>query len=106
MSNSTQQQPALYSLLPSPSYMLSYCLPLLLISIILTFAGAFLTLDRTRSFPPRYDAIPGTFDTRKVKKFHWSLQGGVGGLAIGYAFGGACYEIGHLRSTDRNDLMI
>lgn len=105
MTNSNHQSVVLSNLLPSPSYMLSYSLPLLLISIILTFAGAFLTLDRTRSFPPRYDVIPGAFDTKKVKKLHWSLQGGVGGLAIGYAFGGACYAICRLRLTDKNDLV-
>jgi hypothetical protein len=93
MSNSTQQPVVLSHLLPSACYLLPYALPLLLISIILTFSGAFLTLDRTRSFPPRYDAIPGAFDTKKAKKLHWLLQGGVGGLAIGYAFGSAFYAM-------------
>jgi hypothetical protein len=86
----TVQQPGveLLALLPSPAYVLSYSLPLLLLSIVLTFAGAFLTLDRSRSFAPRYDALPGGFDPRGKKKFHWLLEGGVGGLASGYVFGG------------------
>ena len=86
----TMQQPGvqLLTLLPSPAYVLSYSLPLLLLSLILTFAGAFLTLDRSRSFAPRYDALPGGFDPRDKRKFHLSLEGGIGGLASGYVFGG------------------
>ena len=37
---------------PSTPYVLAYSLPLLLISIPYTFLGAYLTLDRTRSFAP------------------------------------------------------
>ncbi|KAJ7176570.1 hypothetical protein C8R46DRAFT_1160522 [Mycena filopes] len=58
----------LTTLLPSTAYLLAYALPLLFISLLLTFAGAFLTLDRSRSI-------------------HFLLEGGVGGLAAGYAFG-------------------
>ena len=80
----------LTSLLPSSSYTLAYTLPLLLSSLCLTFAGAFLTLDRSRSFPPKYDSIPGDFIAQKrPRKFHWLLEGGIGGLASGYVFGGA-----------------
>ncbi|TFK39065.1 hypothetical protein BDQ12DRAFT_682957 [Crucibulum laeve] len=82
----------LTDLLSSTSYVLTYALPLLLLSLVLTFAGTFLTLDRSRSFPPRgpgYTAlpIPGAFDSPKKKKFAWMLEGGVGGLAGGYTFG-------------------
>jgi hypothetical protein len=92
-SNSSEHSVALTSLLPSTTYTLAYALPLLFLSIILTFSGAFLTLDRTRSFPPRYDTIPGGFDVKnKNKKFHWILEGGVGGIAAGYAFGGLLWR--------------
>ncbi|KAJ7083717.1 hypothetical protein B0H15DRAFT_911772 [Mycena belliarum] len=76
----------LTSLLPSSSYLLAYSLPLLFLSILLTFAGTFLTLDRTRSFPPeRYGVLPGAFEQKK--RLQWLLEGGVGGLAGGHAFG-------------------
>jgi hypothetical protein len=78
---------SLPSLLSTPIYILVYSLPLLLVSVLLTFAGAFLTLDRTRSFPP-YNA----FDAQTRKRI-WLLEGGVGGLLIGYAFGGAQYRL-------------
>lgn len=71
----------LTSLLPSTSYLLAYVLPLLFLSLTLTFAGAFLTLDRTRSFAPSYDTLP------KQRKTRWTVEGGVGGLAVGYVFG-------------------
>ncbi|KAJ7740901.1 hypothetical protein DFH07DRAFT_891638 [Mycena maculata] len=74
-------------LLPSTSYLLAYALPLLFLSIVLTFAGTFLTLDRTRSFPAeRYGVLPGAFEQQK-NRFHFLLEGGVGGLIAGYAFG-------------------
>jgi hypothetical protein len=75
----------LTTLLPSTSYVLIYSLPLLLVSLLLTFAGAFLTLDRTRSFPP-YALVPGAFQS--AEKRIWLLEGGVGGLSLGFALGG------------------
>jgi hypothetical protein len=85
------QTALLTTLLPSATYTLAYTLPLLLASLCLTFAGAFLTLDRSRSFPPIYDSIPGDFFPQKrSRKLHWLLEGGVGGLAAGYVFGGEC----------------
>jgi hypothetical protein len=84
---------SLVALLPSTGYLLAYSLPLLLLSVPLTFAGPLLTLDRTRVFPPRADAgyteqIPGSFGQRKSqKKLRWKLEGGLGGLMIGYSFG-------------------
>ncbi|KAJ7254711.1 hypothetical protein B0H12DRAFT_553899 [Mycena haematopus] len=76
----------LTTLLPSTSYLLAYSLPLLLLSILLTFSGAFLTLDRSRSFPAeRYGVLPGAFEQKK--RIQFLLEGGVGGLAAGYAFG-------------------
>ncbi|KAI0310727.1 hypothetical protein OF83DRAFT_1070095 [Amylostereum chailletii] len=73
-------------MLPSTSLALAYSLPLLLISLLLAFAGSFLTLERTRAFAPQRDAfqLPGT-KKRKLPRFY--LEGGVGGLASGYAFG-------------------
>ena len=80
-------------LLPTTPYILAYTLPLLLLSVLLTFAGTFLTIDRSRSFTPRSDAsnyssLPGAFDNpKKKRRFSWLLEGGIGGLASGYAFG-------------------
>ncbi|KAI5891747.1 uncharacterized protein SCHCODRAFT_01038712 [Schizophyllum commune H4-8] len=72
---------------PSSAFALAYALPLLFLSILLTFAGTFLTLDRTRSFPhPSYKAIPGSLDALK-RRITFALEGGAGGLAIGYSFG-------------------
>ena len=90
---SNESYDLLSSLLPSSPYALAYALPLFFLSVLLTFAGAFLTLDRTRSFPPT--ASPQT--ARKPKRVcsdlipsKWSavLEGGLGGLASGYIFGG------------------
>lgn len=82
----------LTDLLPSTSYRLAYALPLLVLSTLLAFSGSFLTLDRTRSFRPRNDPlnVPGSFSlTKKPRRFRLYLQGGLGGLAIGYSFGRA-----------------
>ncbi|KAL0960840.1 hypothetical protein HGRIS_005856 [Hohenbuehelia grisea] len=87
-SSDTSSAYTLSTLLPTTSFLLAYSLPLLLISSVLTFAGCFLTLDRSRSFAPRYEAIPGAFEQRPKKtKFTWMLEGGIGGLASGYVFG-------------------
>ncbi|KAJ7621139.1 hypothetical protein FB45DRAFT_798859 [Roridomyces roridus] len=76
----------LTNLLPSTDYLLTYSLPLLFLSLLLTFAGTFLTLDRSRSFPPeRYGVLPGAFEPKK--QINFTLEGGVGGLTSGYAFG-------------------
>ncbi|KAG2010343.1 hypothetical protein CC2G_013175 [Coprinopsis cinerea AmutBmut pab1-1] len=82
----------LTSLLPTTPYTLAYTLPLLLLSILLIFSGTFLTLDRTRSFPPKqeteYSAVPGLFELKpRKRRFKWYLEGGIGGIAIGYTFG-------------------
>jgi hypothetical protein len=80
----------LTDLLRSTDYRLTYALPLLVMSTLLTFAGAFLTLDRTRSFRPRRDPthVPGSFNlTKRSRRVRFYLQGGLGGLAIGYSFG-------------------
>jgi len=80
----------LTDLFSSQSYRLAYELPLLALSIILTFAGAFLTLDRTRSFRPRSDPlyVPGSFNlAKRPKRGRLYLQGGLGGVAIGFSFG-------------------
>lgn len=82
----------------STPFLLAYAIPLLLLSILVTFAGTFLTLDRTRTFAPRTDAtdaLPGAYkeasDESAVKKWFNSLRfrldGGVGGMAAGYIFG-------------------
>lgn len=72
----------LSSLVPSAAFLLPYALPLFLLSFILTFSGAFLTLDRTRSFTPTGDVIKP--NTTFLTPF---LHGGVGGIIAGYAFG-------------------
>lgn len=75
----------LSSLLPSGPFLLSYSLLLFIPSLVLTFAGAFLTLDRTRSFVPINDPfiIPKS-NTNVLIPF---FRGGVGGIIAGYAFG-------------------
>jgi hypothetical protein len=88
MATSTSTE--LTDLLRSTAYRLTYALPLLILSTLLTFAGAFLTLDRTRSFRPRRDPphLPGSFNlTKRSRRVRFYLQGGLGGLAIGYSFG-------------------
>ena len=79
------------SLLLTTPYILLYSIPLLLLSFVLTFAGTFLTLDRSRSFPPRsggdYAVLPTPGAKQAKRKFRWLLEGGVGGLLSGYAFG-------------------
>ncbi|KAF8073781.1 hypothetical protein FPV67DRAFT_1479250 [Lyophyllum atratum] len=80
----------LSALVSTTPHLLAYSVPLLLFSVPLTFAGTFLTLDRSRSFPSSYAPVPlpGAFDGPKKKsKIAFSLQGGMGGLAIGYVFG-------------------
>jgi hypothetical protein len=93
----------LTSLLTPTPYLLAYALPLLLISLLLTFSGTFLILDRSRSFPPAANGergstsgykslIPGKFPTiekMKMKKgsVNYHLEGGIGGLAGGFCFG-------------------
>lgn len=82
---SGHQTVLLTTLLPSTTYTLAYCLPLLFASLLLTFAGAFLTLDRSRAFPPSYDSLPGL---KLKRRLNWYLEGGIGGLVVGYVFGG------------------
>src|SRR5579863_8890371 len=75
---------------PSSAYRLVYDLPLFALSVLLAFAGAFLTLDRTRYFRPRSDPlhVPGSFNlTKRPRRVRFYLQGGLGGVAIGYSFG-------------------
>jgi hypothetical protein len=95
MSNSTPTE--LTTLIASHTATLVYAIPLLIISVVLTFAGTFLTLDRTRSFPPKHDKtdkfIYSSYESfEKPRKrgwfWWWRLEGGMGGLAVGFAFGG------------------
>ena len=90
---SNESYDLLSSLLPTTSFALAYALPLFLFSLALNLAGAFLTLDRTRIFT--------TLDTNRqppksqrlwLSSISWSLflHGGVGGICLGYAFGGVC----------------
>ncbi|KAF8325349.1 hypothetical protein F5887DRAFT_1085593 [Amanita rubescens] len=94
MSNSTPTE--LTTLIASHTATLVYAIPLLIVSVILTFAGTFLTLDRTRSFPPKHDKTDKfiyssyeSFEKRRKRGWFWwwRLEGGVGGLAVGFAFG-------------------
>ncbi|KAI0366938.1 hypothetical protein BV20DRAFT_1045924 [Pilatotrama ljubarskyi] len=89
---STPTGTALTSLLSSSPYLLAYALPLLCFSLLLTFAGAFLTLDRTRAFAPRYDALHPAETSRiqhaeAVVRRIFRLEGGIGGIAVGYVTG-------------------
>lgn len=63
-------------------YQLVYAVPLLVLSLPITFAAAFLTLDRTRTFTP----TSTTISTRS--RGLWQFQGGVGGMLGGWALGG------------------
>jgi hypothetical protein len=67
--------------LATEAFLLLYAVLLLLLSLVLTFAGSFLTLDRTRSFAPAADVYP------KPNFFRSLLNGGVGGLITGFTFG-------------------
>lgn len=84
---------ALLNLLSTTPYALAYALPLLLLSFPVTFAGAFLTLDRTRIFASRNDSgyvghTPGLFELKPRRSgFRIPLQGGLGGLLGGYLVG-------------------
>jgi hypothetical protein len=79
--------------MPSP-YFLIYSIPLLLAAVLLTFAGAFFTLDRTCTFAPQapVESLPIRYDLESDKKLNirawWGLEGGAGGLASGWIFGG------------------
>ncbi len=66
--------------LESP-YQLIYAVPLLVLSVPVAFGGAFLTLDRTRSFVPADQIIRD--------KTVWRFEGGLGGLLGGWIFGGS-----------------
>lgn len=86
---------ALGDLLDSTPYTLAYALPLLLISFVITFAGTFLTLDRTTIFAPRTNIVKSLpRNASGMKRIESSLlwlsmfEGGVGGIAAGYAFAG------------------
>ena len=94
MGNSTAAV-ELTTLLASQTATLVYAIPLLIASLVLTFAGTFLTLDRSRSFPPKHDKTDKfiyssyeSFEKRRSMLWWWRLEGGVGGLAEGYVFGG------------------
>ncbi|KIM28459.1 hypothetical protein M408DRAFT_141547 [Serendipita vermifera MAFF 305830] len=70
------------NLLPSP-YHIVYASLLLAFSVPVTFAGAFLTLDRTRSFAPS-NSLSTTIGAKNGK---FRLEGGVGGLLGGWLVG-------------------
>lgn len=63
-------------------YQLIYAIPLLVLSLPITFAAAFLTLDRTRAFTPTSTTV--STPSRRP----WQFQGGVGGMFGGWALGG------------------
>ncbi|KAG8818295.1 hypothetical protein FRC17_010880 [Serendipita sp. 399] len=65
-----------------PPYQIVYASLLLAFSVPVTFAGAFLTLDRTRQFAPS-----ATATMYKEKSSKWRLEGGIGGLLGGWLFG-------------------
>ncbi|KAF8648403.1 hypothetical protein AX16_006312 [Volvariella volvacea WC 439] len=81
----------LISLLESTPKRLAYSLPLLFLSLTSAFAGTFLTLDRTRSFPSHHS---NEYNNPLKNKSLWDkisswypLQGGLGGLISGFLFG-------------------
>jgi hypothetical protein len=77
----------LTNLLPTNGYLLPYAFSLFFASLVLTFAGAFLTLDRTRSFAPANDVFQDK--QKSTSRFIASVfRGGVGGILTGFVFGG------------------
>jgi len=76
----------LTDLLPTDGYLLPYALSLFFASLVLTFAGAFLTLDRTRSFAPASDVFQDRQKStpRLIASF---IRGGIGGILTGFVFG-------------------
>ncbi|KAF9260948.1 hypothetical protein L218DRAFT_1079017 [Marasmius fiardii PR-910] len=83
---------SILTLLPTSPYLLAYTLPLLFLSLILTFSGAFLTLDRTRFFKQRDSYadvdMPGGMGSRRGKFERWfKMEGGLGGVIGGWSFG-------------------
>ncbi|KAM6497588.1 hypothetical protein JOM56_005536 [Amanita muscaria] len=113
MATTTTTLPTLLSTKP---ILLVYTIPLLIISVLLTFAGTFLILDRSYSFSPRHgrtdkyiyplsprhsrwkrhkhyedddDPKRASFEQEKEPGWFWwwRLEAGVGGLAVGYLFG-------------------
>ncbi|KAI0088722.1 hypothetical protein BDY19DRAFT_1048650 [Irpex rosettiformis] len=80
---------SLLSLLPSTPYKLAYTLPLFLFSLLLTTAGCFLILDRTRSFSPIRSSQVASPEQQPplFRLYPLHLGGGIGGLCAGYAFG-------------------
>ncbi|KAG8869038.1 hypothetical protein FRB98_002890 [Tulasnella sp. 332] len=80
--NATAAAITLPALLPN-SYLIAYAVPLLLLSIVATLGGSFLTLDRTRSFAP---IEPPAMLSQKSTPL-WRLEGGVGGIVGGFLCG-------------------
>ncbi|KAJ3771645.1 hypothetical protein FB446DRAFT_95316 [Lentinula raphanica] len=72
----------------SSSYLIAYAVPCFLISLVLTFGGTFLMLDRTRKKKKKNTLTKPTTTTmtRLIQSFS-ELEGGIGGVMIGYAFG-------------------
>ncbi|KIJ54753.1 hypothetical protein M422DRAFT_24657 [Sphaerobolus stellatus SS14] len=79
--------------LVSGNYELIYAIPMLVAAIPTTFMGAFLTLDRTRTFASQVpgDSMPGGFVNEKSTSTKLrrllGFEGGIGGLCGGWLFG-------------------
>ncbi|KAL0564897.1 hypothetical protein V5O48_017139 [Marasmius crinis-equi] len=83
---------SMLTLLATSAHVLAYALPLFFLSLVLTFAGAFLTLDRTRVFKPKDKYVdvdmPGGFGSKKGKLERFlKMEGGLGGVIGGWSFG-------------------
>ncbi|KAJ8080217.1 hypothetical protein PM082_017047 [Marasmius tenuissimus] len=88
MSTPTPSPVSILTLLSTPGHILAYSLPLFFLSLVLTFAGAFLTLDRTRVFRSKSLDMPGGLSTKRGKFERWfKMEGGVGGVVTGWMFG-------------------
>lgn len=89
-SNSNNLNVSLFTLLPTSPFLLLYAIPLLCFSLLLTCAGTFLTLGRTRSFV----SLSVRKSTSSTLPSHWTtsiahlFRSGLGGWVIGYAFAG------------------
>ncbi|KAF9005493.1 hypothetical protein BDQ17DRAFT_1423976 [Cyathus striatus] len=93
-------QSTLTALLSTTPYTLAYALPLLFLSLLLTFAGTFFTLDRTRVFPKNgsgYESVvvPGSYEYGGKKRDGGGESGGSKGVLEVWLWGGVL-EVAHL----------
>ena len=95
----------LTDLLPTNAYLLPYALSLFFASLTLTFAGAFLTLDRSRSFAPVGD-VPQDRQQSTSRLIASFIRGGVGSILIGFVFASKRSPFSSYRAVDSRSQLI